>query len=277
MNKVERPNEKVKDVFDKCISKVSNRDLKQQLEGCVTEIVQDEKIYQEKAIKHKLIEFPKKNLINGKVPIGEMKKVYTYRMVNLNQPGRIFYNKLLNSIQICPFCSVRDVATLDHYLPKSQYASTVVTPVNLIPACRDCNSNKDVFDAEIEEEELWHPYYDDYGPVRWLYVLIIETFPPVAEYSIKIPFDEMEEVMGKRIQKSFDVFELGKLYSTHAAKELNDIEFYIKSLKREAGVNNVRKHLQMMYESFYEADSNSWRTALYEALANCDWYIEDYL
>ena len=277
MNRVEPPNEMVKDIFNKCISKVSDQHLKCQLEACTAEIVQDEKVYQDKATKHTLTEFPKKKLINGYVPIDEMKKIYTYRMVNLNQPGRIYYNKLLNSVQICPFCGVRDVATLDHYLPKSQYASTVVTPVNLIPACRDCNSNKDTFDAKVKEEELWHPYYDNYGKIRWLYAMINKSLPPVVEYFVEIPLEEMEIVTGKRIQKSFEVFELGKLYSTHAAKELNDIELYMRTLKKKAGVSNVKEHLQMMYESFNEVDSNSWKTALYEALLSCDWYIEDYL
>lgn len=277
MNKLEKPKDKVKDVYEKCISKVADEELKSKLQACSGEIEQDEVLYDTKGRNGKLREFPQKNVVNGDIDINEMKKVYTYRMVDLKQPGRFFYNKLLNSVQICPFCGIRDVATLDHYLPKTKYATTVVTPINLIPACRDCNSNKDTSDATIANEEVWHPYYDDYGSARWLHVKILEESSPVAIFYVDTSSCGFSREDTIKIENSFSVFELSKLYGIYAAKELEDIDYLMRTLKKGAGKTGVKNQLGMMYESFKCVDANSYKTALYEALKDNEWYVEEYL
>ena len=277
MNKLEKPKENVKDVYKVCISKVADVDLKTKLQACSIEIEQDEELYDKKGKLGKLREFPQKDMVNGNIDIKEMKKVYTYRMVDLKQPGRLFYNKLLNSVQICPFCGIRDVATLDHYLPKTKYATTVVTPINLIPACRDCNSNKDTNDVTIANEEVWHPYYDDYGTVRWLYAKIIEDSSPVAMFYVDTSSCDISIEDMIKIRNSFSIFKLSKLYGIYAAKELEDIDYLMRNLKKNTGNIGVKQQLNMMYESYRCADANSYKTALYDALKENEWYIEEYL
>lgn len=193
MIKIEMPSEKVKEVFNKCISQVADKDLKILLKSCEKELDADEKLYIKAGKENKLCEFPQKDRVNGFVSIEEMKKVYTYRMVGLKQPGRFYYNKLLNSVQICPFCGVRDVATLDHFLPKSKYATTVVTPANLIPSCRDCNSNKDIYTASDLYDEVWHPYFDDFQEVRWLYCSLQSSEPLEITFYIDTSKPDIEK------------------------------------------------------------------------------------
>lgn len=277
MNKLEKPKESVKEVYAACISKVADANLKAKLQACSAEIEQDEEIYDGKGINGKLREFPQKTTVNGNIDIKEMKKVYTYRMVDLKQPGRLFYNRLLNSVQICPFCGIRDVATLDHYLPKTKYATTVVTPINLIPACRDCNSNKDTSDVTVSNEEVWHPYYDDYGNIRWLYAEIIEDNSPVVIFFVDTSACGISMEDTTKIENSFSIFELSKLYGIYAAKELEDIDFLMRNLRKSVGITGVKQQLNMMYESYRCADANSYKTALYEELKENEWYIGEYL
>lgn len=275
MNKLEKPKEKVKEVYEACIDKVADTKLKSELQACSIELDQDEELYDRKAQNGKLQEFPQKDMVNGNVNIEEMKKVYTYRMVDLRQPGRLFYNKLLNSVQICPFCGIRDVATIDHYLPKAKYATTVVTPINLVPACRDCNSNKG--DITVTDREVWHPYYDDYGDIRWLYAEIVEDSSPIVIFYVDTSLCGISMEDTTKIRNSFSIFELSELYGIYAAKELKDIDHLMRFLKKNVGNEEVKKQLNMMYESYKHADANSYKTALYEALKENEWYIEEYL
>ncbi len=277
MNKLERPKENVREVYATCISKVADVNLKSKLQACSNEIEQDEELYDRKGKAGKLREFPQKDVVNGDVDIDEMKKVYTYRMLGLKQPGRLFYNKLLNSVQICPFCGIRDVATLDHYLPKTRYATTVVTPINLIPACSNCNKNKDVSDATVVNEEVWHPYYDDYGEARWLYARIIEDSSPVVIFYVDTSSCGLGMEDTIKINNSFSIFKLSNLYGIYAAKELEDNDHLMRTLKKLVGKTGVKQHLEMMYESNRCVDTNSYKTALYDALKENEWYIEEYL
>ncbi len=277
MKKIELPKEKVKEVYEICISKVADPRLKNLLKACSGEIEQDEDLYDKKGKVGKLREFPKKDKVNGNIDIKEMKKIYTYRMLHLNQPGRGFYNKLLNSVQVCPFCGIRDVSTIDHYLPKTKYATTVVTPINLVPACRDCNSSKNTSDATVENEEVWHPYYDDYGNMRWLYAKIKKDSSPVAIFYVDTSSCDISPEDTNKIKNSFSIFKLARLYGIHAAKELADIDSFMKTLKRNVGNVGVKQHLEEMYRSCKNADENSYKTALYEELKQNEWYIEKYL
>lgn len=277
MKKICKPIEQVKEVYNVCISKINDDEKKKIMEECIDELVEDEKLYEEKAMRGELSQFPQKEIMCNAITIEEMKKVYSYRMVNKKQPGRIYYNKLLNLVEICPFCGVRDVSTLDHYLPKSKYASIVVTPINLLPVCRDCNINKDTINPVNDGEEIWHPYYDDFQQFRWLFVCVKQVTPPNIKYYINIPDDLANDKIIKKIKSSFIRLKLGSLYSKNAVKEMKDIEFYMKTLKTNVGISGVKQQLEMMYESFKQNDINSWKVALYENLKDNDWYIEKYL
>lgn len=80
-----------------------------------------------------------------------------------------------------------------------------------------------------------------------------------------------------KINNSFSIFELSKLYGIYAAKELEDIDCLMRTLRKSVGAIGVKQQLNMMYESYKCADANSYKTALYEALKENEWYIEEYL
>ncbi|MFW1989540.1 HNH endonuclease [Acinetobacter baumannii] len=48
-------------------------------------------------------------------------------------------NRELNT---CQYCTINDVNTLDHIIPKENFPEFVVHPKNLIPVCSQCNSFK---------------------------------------------------------------------------------------------------------------------------------------
>ncbi|TGA97710.1 hypothetical protein E4665_11460 [Sporolactobacillus shoreae] len=71
-------------------------------------------------------------------------KVYTQKMVPKSQLGRPYYDLFLSlpPNEKCPYCGQKKVSTLDHFLPKSVYTPLIVTPTNLVPSCKDCNTEK---------------------------------------------------------------------------------------------------------------------------------------
>lgn len=46
------------------------------------------------------------------------------------------------SFDTCQYCGINSINTLDHILPKTNFPEYVVHPLNLFPACSECNSSK---------------------------------------------------------------------------------------------------------------------------------------
>ena len=66
----------------------------------------------------------------------ELKKLYKDHFVKSR-----YYGEIIQNTEWCPYCEVRPVKTLDHFLPQ-RYAALTIVSQNLIPACRDCNTEK---------------------------------------------------------------------------------------------------------------------------------------
>lgn len=278
MEFINKPSFQVKEVYKTCISKVKNAKLKSKLEACVNELEDDERLYDEMAASTMLFEFNAKDSIGENITNEEMKKVYTNRMVPKNSPGRDYYNKLLSSSSVCPLCSIRIISTLDHYLPKDGYSSLVVTPINLIPSCGDCNKVKLDKIAQISEELTLHPYYDDISSDIWLHARIIPNVEgePLFEFFVDPPIN-WDVTLIKRIEHHFIIFELKKLYGVHAVQEFNGIKRHLNKLYSQGGAAQVKQYLYDIGKSWNEENHNSWKSAMYRTLADDVWFINVYL
>ena len=275
MRKLNVPIEDAIDVFDICISKVQNADLKERLENCKPSIVTAVADYTSKAPRIELHTIETHDLINGNVTSSEMKKVYSDRMVGATAPGRYIYDKWRASApnNICPLCAQRTTETLEHHLPKSKYPIYSVVPVNIFPACSSCNKIKLDAISNAPETEPIHPYFDNVEDELWLKAEVIETKPASLRFYTIKP-DNWDDVKYARIENHFRLFELEKLYASHSAEELINYNYRINNMFETGGAQSVRDFLEDSWLSMRNANLNSWQTATYEALFNSNWYQE---
>ncbi|MFG0213855.1 HNH endonuclease [Brevibacillus porteri] len=269
MRKLKKPEFTVKEVFELCNSRVENEDLKSRLDQCVPYIIQATNHYESLSISNQVHTFQDNLCTSISVTNKEMKKVYTDRMVG--GPGRTYYDKIKNSSpsSTCPLCGQRKVSTVDHYLPKSQYPSLVVTPINLIPACGDCNKGKLHSVPSSSETITLHPYFDDLGNERFLFARIIIAKPPVIDFYIEPP-SHWEELKGKRVKYHFDTFGLNELYKSHAPDEIIGQIEYWSELSPESLKDELGKQARSRIRKF----PNSWQAALYECLSESEWFCK---
>ncbi|MFD0048908.1 HNH endonuclease [Actinomycetes bacterium NPDC127524] len=271
MRKIDLPKYSAADVFSTCISKVRNEDLKKRFQAAIPYITSAEKEYEKLATESKLYTFSDDLCSKTNVTIEEMKAVYTQRMANSGGPGYETYNALKRGTfnRTCPICGQRKVSTLDHYLPKASYPSVVVTPINLIPACPECNKMKLDDDPQTSEEETLHPYFDDLGSDRFLFSEILKDSPPVVNFYIQ-PLKSWGKVLTEKVKNHFDSFELNFLYSIHAIDEIVGQAEYWKQLNKK----ELKNQLALQAESRRKAYQNSWQTAFYEGASQDDWFCD---
>lgn len=275
MIKLDRPIQDAKDVFTTCISRVRDAQLKARLEG-ITQAVIDASVEFDDAATHtRLHQIAPQNLVGGVVTQAEMAAVYTQRMAKKGAPGRDIYDALFTSAPQgkCPLCGHRTVSTLDHHLPKAHYSALAVAPLNLVPACSDCNKSKLASVPANANEETLHPYFDDIDGDRWLVAEVVHGRPAALRFFVEAPA-HWSAVLKSRLEGHFQTLGLGRLYSSEAADELLNIRHQLRAIHEAGGAVLVQNELHERTKSCLQARRNGWRAATYQAFADSDWFCD---
>ena len=261
MIKLDRPTYEAGAVFTTCISRIRNPQLKARLEGVLQVVIDASAEFED--------------MVGNLVTQAEMEAVYTDRMAKKGAPGRDIYDALITSAprDRCPLCAHRTVSTLDHHLPKAHFPALAVAPLNLVPACADCNKTKLAVLPGNANEETLHPYFDDIDNDRWLVAEVIQEQPAALRFFVEGP-DHWNDVLQARVEGHFRTFDLGTLYSSEAADELECIRHQLRSMYNAGGIELVRTELRDRAESCQYARRNGWRTATYRALADSEWFCD---
>ncbi|WP_143959488.1 HNH endonuclease [Litoribacter populi] len=269
MRKIAKPSIKVSAVIDDCIDNMTDIVLKSEIQKSIGVFTTAEFELENKILINELYKIQMKEEISTSLNIDELKKLYTNRLVNKQNKGRKYYDSIFVSAPNgkCPLCSQRIVRALDHYLPKSKYPIYSITPINLVPACTDCNKDKLVEVPTKGEEETLHPYFDDVEGGSWLKMEILHCKPFVIEYFVSPPND-WDELLKKRIKFHFKVYNLNELYSIHAQEEFENIRNQLTELHTSLGNVVLKNHLLDSYYTREKVNKNSWQTAFYYALTN---------
>lgn len=274
MKVISKPTIKAKDVFLDCVSTVKNAKLKQEYTDC-KDIIQNAEIEFDKRFPlNDLYQIPQNLIILGNIGKAEMEKVYTYRMVKPGMPGNKYYNILKSSAPHgkCPLCSVRYADTLDHYLPKSKYPVYSVTPLNLVPACTQCNVGKKISYPRNNIEQTFHPYYDNVENESWIKADVLRTTPVSFNYYVDCP-NNWSQIQKDRAQNHFNSFNLNELFASHANEELRGSRIHLQKLF-SISIDLLKEHLCDAYSSRRDTlGINSWQSIMYFSLLNDDWFV----
>ena len=257
------PNKKPEDIFELCVENYRDIDKKRRLLACKHLIATDSYGYHS-LVPHRINEFTISKLPPN-VSAAEMKKVYDEKFARVDSVGRTYYDLIMAQAErgICPICGIRMVSTLDHYLPKAKVPTLAVTPSNLIPACRDCNMDKKTDMILTPDATPVHLYYDRLPDEPWLHVRVGDNL--VITYYISCQ-GSWDESLRSRVEKHLDVYHLHKLYSAHAATEIEDKRRMWKKMLELGMEQGVLDDICEMRSSAEANDLNSWKSALYRGL-----------
>ncbi len=273
MRSLPKPSTAACDVYYACNSRLRNQDLKQRLDNFVNQVSHEANQFDTAAIGVKVHLLPLQTLAGAGVTREELVAVYNDRMAHQAGPGREFYLELRSSSpqDECPLCAHGDVKTLDHYLPKQQFPILAVVPFNLVPSCADCNKEKLSVAPTSAGEELFHPYYNNIDNDRWLYGNVVHVSPPAVIFEVRSPAI-WTALQTERIVNHFNTLNLGRRYSTQAARLVNGIKLQVQRIFDANGTDGVREHLAESADSREAINLNSWQSATYRALAASTWY-----
>lgn len=263
-----RPEIDAGDLFRTCTASIRDADRQARLAGLEASVIAAARRYAAAATDaqlHALTDL--KNQPTEKTDRAELRRTYTESLVR-STAGRIYYEKLLAGAphNRCPFCGHRDVATLDHQLPKASYPLLAVTPDNLVPACSNCNHRKNDAVPTTAATQTLHPYFESADEARWLFARVV-SLDPAAVMFYANPDRTFTAIMQARISHQFTQFRLAALYGTQAARQMAGERHHLANLRQENGPSAVRKHLRDLAASCAKTSLNCWQHAMYDALA----------
>ena len=279
MRALAKPNYDPKTVYQMCISSIRNEDLRDRLNQATPNILFAAGDYEQRANSQQLYSISQNNCKNNEIALSgvtkkELNDVYSSHMVNGAKPARAIYDSLRQTpFGRCPFCDLGQVSTLDHYLPKTKYPQLSVLPLNLVPSCMDCNKVKSAAIATTSEEQSLHPYFDHQNFIddQWLYAEVRQTEPATIYFFVKAP-DSWDCISKVRVQSHFTAFNLALRYSLEAGNEMVSLRDILVSYNKLIGSHWVKKNLEIEATSCASQHINSWKTAMFQALASSDWY-----
>lgn len=275
MWRLDRPDHSAEASFETCISRVRNPGLAARLAAATVTVVEASREFDQAARRGTLHQIAAHDVVAPDVTTEEMERVYTQRMAKAGAPGRDIYDEIFSAARQgrCPLCTQRSVTTLDHYFPKARFPALAVAPLNLVPACAECNKAKLVAFPTRAEEVGLHPYYDDLGDVPWLEARVVERQPAAVRFSVAAP-PAWGAVLSARVSRHFQAFGLAELFASEAAEELINVRHQLTMLSAADPEHGVRQELRRRADSCEAARPNGWRAATYRAWHGSDWFCE---
>ncbi len=282
MRNLTLPTLKAETVFEDCVSNVGNIAKQAEFRRAKHLIKNAESDYLTAGRSHVLFQLPASPednnvILFGKLLKRDVKGLYSDQMVPTKKAARHHYDKLVVSSpqRRCPFCGFGRATTLDHFLNKADYPWLAIVPINLVPACKDCNHGKSTSRAFSANDQILHPYFEgsELTDDQWLFASVVQSTPLRIDYRAEPPV-KWDSALRLRVERHFLDFDLKARFSVEAATELGPLRFTLKSLGASAGRVGVKQHLEAVAVGERESFKNSWKTALYQALAKSDWYID---
>lgn len=200
---------------------------------------------------------------------GDMPTLYSQGLLRKKSEARSYYEKLRLSspFRLCPLCLHRTVKTLDHYLPKARYGAYAVLPANLIPCCRDCNSDKDDFSPNNRASTIIHPYFDNVDETPWL-GCEIDKHADHCTVSFYIKSANVADNLRDRLIAHMENLSLYDLYDIEAAREINEMAGALKTTFDASGSVGVQELCNNMAQSRSVLAENYWKAVLWRSAAN---------
>lgn len=281
MQKLTLPPVDFSTALTKAISGIGNPQLRQEYTNAFAQAPEVEAEYCQGATGGNLYSYPRVDavsvadpIIHGTLRKSHLTKLYSQYFVPEKKPARHIYEAIkVTANGKCPLCGgVGHVRTLDHYLPKANFPLYSVLPANLVPCCRDCNSEKlNAFAAERAQQTL-HPYFDHdrFFAQKWIHARVIPSSPPVLEYFVLPPAHWDDEDRSRAIAH-FEEYGLGGKFSIEAAADIPET----MQTRRTTMLDSSPQEFSMYLAEKGQTHSwpvNNWRRVMFTALASDVWF-----
>lgn len=181
-------------------------------------------------------------------------------------------NRLINT---CQNCTINEINSLDHIVPKDEFPEFSVNPRNLFPSCSKCNGHKSFIWRENHRSVFLNLYLDNLPEEQYLF-----CNPTFEEDKITLKFTvenrfNIEQNLFDLIFNHYSRLHLPKRFrknSHDTIYELNkEINKYKDKISKEELIKTIKEDIieEKIYYGF-----NYWKAIIKETLINNKDYLD---
>lgn len=167
----------------------------------------------------------------------------------------------------CPYCTIGEIGSFDHYLPQSEFAEYAVNPKNLLPCCSICNGHKGVMWRHGGERILLNLYIDALPEQQFLFAkTIVEAQSIRFEYYLDNPNNEVDASLFKKISNQYGRLNLLQRFKENSEEVVTDLITNICSFENKSEEYIVRFILRNCEITKKTYGNSNYKIVLKEAL-----------
>jgi 5-methylcytosine-specific restriction endonuclease McrA len=155
-------------------------------------------------------------------------------------------NRMINT---CQNCTIGEVSSFDHILPKEEFTEFVVNPLNLFPSCSVCNSAKGKYWMRNGQRIFLNLYLDQLPDLQYLFVKVSyadSTF--ITDFTVKNP-NGIDPILFDIIESHYHSLHLTKRFSDYNDKVIpkfqNSLKPYIGKLPLEDIIKTAKETIEL--------------------------------
>jgi len=177
-------------------------------------------------------------------------------------------------IGTCQNCTISEINSMDHILPKIDYAEFSVHPNNLFPSCTICNSYKSSIWATNGQRSFLNLYLDILPVQQYLFVDIIDgDTTPRAKFHLKNT-NGIDQGLYRLIESHYDGLHLPERFARSIDQVVTPLKNTIKSFLGDLSIDRIKQiNLEKIQSDMENFGKNYWKSILEERLMEDDDFI----
>lgn len=131
-------------------------------------------------------------------------------------------------ISTCPNCTLSEINSFDHILPKEEFSEFIVNPLNLFPSCTICNSYKGKIWQQNGQRIFLNLYLDELPQLQYLFVDIkYEANTFVLKFYIENRYG-IDDTLFSLIESHYKKLHLLQRFSDNGDQVITSLKHNIK-------------------------------------------------
>ena len=177
----------------------------------------------------------------------------------------------------CQYCTINTANTLDHIIPKEEYSEFAVNPLNLVPACSECNGYKGEYWRDGGRRLFLNLYTDILPDEQYLFVnFIFDT--DVIETKFNLDNRNGIDIhLFNLISSHFSRMHLLSRFSIKSSDIISELTNLIISSKPKLGEEDIKEIILKKVQKDKDIFGNNYyKSILEESLVNSVGYMKKF-
>lgn len=266
-----------KDVISKKKNSKKDPTYKTRVSAFNNEIESQYKEFDKKFVKDQLEDL--KSLVFSESEKETLHKLYSYKSKILQKLKiQLTTDEKKRIVNTCQNCTVGEINSFDHFIPKEEFAEYVVNPKNLFPSCTKCNSLKSTAWKKDNKRIFLNLYLDKLPKEQYLFV---DTIVNADELDLRYHLENkysIDSELFDLIENHYKKLQLFQRFKENSDQVISELEISIKAYLSKLSIEDIKKTIIEECRATQQVfGHNYWKSILKLALINDPNYINRFI